>query len=75
MPLVFITEFHCFPKCFLGAQTRTHLLRKQDVSEQIQTQILAASRETFASANDISATSSFEGAFGILKNYFIAVSF
>ena len=39
------------------------------------TQILAANRETIAFANDVSATSSFEGAFGILKNYFIAVSF
>ena len=27
---------HCFPKCSLVAQTRRHLLRKQNVSDQIQ---------------------------------------
>ena len=27
---------HCFRKCFLGTQTRKQLLRKQNVSEQIQ---------------------------------------
>ena len=33
-------------KCFLGAQTRKHLLRKQNVSEQIEKQ--------FSSATDVS---------------------
>ena len=33
---------HCFPKCFLGAQTRKHLLRKQNLSD-----IFASAKNVF----------------------------
>ena len=31
-----IVAKHCFPKCFLGTQTRKQFLRNQNVSDQIQ---------------------------------------
>ena len=77
---MFITDFHCFPKCFLGAQTRKHLLKKQDVSEQIQKPFcfrnkrflgLQTGKHLLSQKCFRKIASSFAGAFGIVKNYLV----
>ena len=77
---MFITDFHCFPKCFLGAQTRKHLLKKQDVSEQIMKPFcfrnkcflgLQTGKHLLSQKCFRKIVSLFVGAFGIVKNYLV----